>query len=173
MTGLHFLVPTWLCSKQKGKGKGVLHMVTFIVFCLIYLFICLFVYFFVQGWCGWKGPDFWNQQVHYNMCMPQRPDMIWWWWRYFRYFSILPGAWACNSINKPMQWHFYRRVNFRYFSRKIGQFQSTWARFGEDKTMQPNLNMAKSVDMSTLVCACVCNWSLRFPWGSEFEINSN
>lgn len=33
---------------------------------------------FLQGWCGWKGPDFWNQQVHYNMCMPQRPDMIWW-----------------------------------------------------------------------------------------------
>ncbi|KAJ7363357.1 Ufm1-specific protease 2 [Desmophyllum pertusum] len=29
-----------------------------------------------KGWCGWKGPDFWNQQVHYNMCMPQRPDMI-------------------------------------------------------------------------------------------------
>lgn len=34
-------------------------------------------YYFLQGWCGWKGPDFWNQQVHYNMCMPQRPDMIW------------------------------------------------------------------------------------------------
>ncbi|XP_073252399.1 ufm1-specific protease 2-like [Porites lutea] len=29
-----------------------------------------------KGWCGWKGADFWNQQVHYNMCMPQRPDMI-------------------------------------------------------------------------------------------------
>lgn len=35
-------------------------------------------FIFFQGWCGWKGPDFWNQQVHYNMCMPQRPDMIWW-----------------------------------------------------------------------------------------------
>ncbi|KAK2179543.1 hypothetical protein NP493_485g01004 [Ridgeia piscesae] len=29
-----------------------------------------------KGWCGWKGPDFWDQQAHYNMCMPQRPDMI-------------------------------------------------------------------------------------------------
>ena len=40
---------------------------------------CSFIYLFIsflQGWCGWKGPDFWNQQVHYNMCMPQRPDMI-------------------------------------------------------------------------------------------------
>lgn len=32
--------------------------------------------FYFKGWCGWKGADFWNQQVHYNMCMPQRPDMI-------------------------------------------------------------------------------------------------
>ncbi|KAI0209314.1 Ufm1-specific protease 2 [Lamellibrachia satsuma] len=29
-----------------------------------------------KGWCGWKGPDFWDQRAHYNMCLPQRPDMI-------------------------------------------------------------------------------------------------
>ncbi|EDO35356.1 predicted protein [Nematostella vectensis] len=29
-----------------------------------------------KGWCGWKGPNFWNQTAHYNMCMPQRPDAI-------------------------------------------------------------------------------------------------
>lgn len=29
-----------------------------------------------KGWVGWKGPDFWNQTAHYNMCMPQRPKMI-------------------------------------------------------------------------------------------------
>ena len=28
------------------------------------------------------------------------------------------------------------------------------------------------VNMSTLVRDCDCNWSLRFLWGSEFEINS-
>ena len=26
-----------------------------------------------KGWCGWKGPKFWNQTAFYNMCMPQRP----------------------------------------------------------------------------------------------------
>ena len=29
-----------------------------------------------KGWCGWKGPDFWDQNAHYNMCMPQRPICI-------------------------------------------------------------------------------------------------
>ena len=29
------------------------------------------------------------------------------------------------------------------------------------------------LDLSTLVRACDWNWSLRFQWGSEFEINSN
>ena len=26
-----------------------------------------------KGWCGWKGPNFWNQTAFYNMCLPQRP----------------------------------------------------------------------------------------------------
>ena len=29
-----------------------------------------------KGWVGWKGPEFWNQTAHYNLCMPQRPKMI-------------------------------------------------------------------------------------------------
>ena len=29
-----------------------------------------------KGWVGWKGPKFWNQTAHYNMCMPQRPNSI-------------------------------------------------------------------------------------------------
>lgn len=29
-----------------------------------------------KGWCGWKGPDFWDQHAHYNLCMPQRPEVI-------------------------------------------------------------------------------------------------
>lgn len=29
-----------------------------------------------KGWVGWKGPDFWNQTAHYNLCMPQRPHLI-------------------------------------------------------------------------------------------------
>ena len=32
--------------------------------------------------------------------------------------------------------------------------------------------MRPHVNMSTFVRACDCNWSLRFLWGSEFEINS-
>ena len=51
---------------------------------------------------------------------------------------------ACNSHNKPMKRHFYRPVYFSIFSREIGQFQSTWARFGEEKTMWPHVNMSKS-----------------------------
>ena len=67
---------------------------------------------------------------------------------------------ACNGI-------FTDQSIFRDFSREIGQFQSTGARFWEDKTVRPHVNM------STLVRACDYNWLLRFPWGSEFEINSN
>uniref|UniRef100_S4RUK9 UFSP1/2/DUB catalytic domain-containing protein n=1 Tax=Petromyzon marinus TaxID=7757 RepID=S4RUK9_PETMA len=26
-----------------------------------------------KGWCGWKGPDFWDHTVYYNMCLPLRP----------------------------------------------------------------------------------------------------
>ena len=59
---------------------------------------------------------------------------------------------------------------FRYFFREIGQFRSTWLRFGEDKTMRAS---SEHVDMSTLVRACDSNRSLRFLWASEFEINSN
>lgn len=29
-----------------------------------------------KGWCGWKGPAFWDQTAHYNMCLPQRPLML-------------------------------------------------------------------------------------------------
>lgn len=29
-----------------------------------------------RGWVAWKGPDFWNQTAHYNMCMPQRPQAL-------------------------------------------------------------------------------------------------
>ena len=66
----------------------------------------------------------------------------------------------CNGI-------FTDQSIFRYFSRELGQFQSTWARFGRDKTMRPHVNM------SVLVHACYCNWPLTFLWGSGFEINLN
>uniref|UniRef100_A0A240SWY2 Probable Ufm1-specific protease 2 n=1 Tax=Glossina morsitans morsitans TaxID=37546 RepID=A0A240SWY2_GLOMM len=26
-----------------------------------------------KGWCGWKGPDFWDKKSYYNLCLPQRP----------------------------------------------------------------------------------------------------
>ncbi|KAL3878114.1 hypothetical protein ACJMK2_030486 [Sinanodonta woodiana] len=29
-----------------------------------------------KGWCGWKGPEFWDKNAHYNLCMPQRPMVI-------------------------------------------------------------------------------------------------
>ncbi|XP_038611294.1 ufm1-specific protease 2 isoform X1 [Tachyglossus aculeatus] len=29
-----------------------------------------------KGWCGWKGPEFWNQDAYYNLCLPQRPEVI-------------------------------------------------------------------------------------------------
>nr|CAB3267493.1 ufm1-specific protease 2 [Phallusia mammillata] len=28
-----------------------------------------------KGWCGWKGPNFWNQTAYYNLCLPQVPEM--------------------------------------------------------------------------------------------------
>ena len=64
------------------------------------------------------------------------------------YLTRSPLLGACNSHNKPMQRHFYRPVYFhisgRYFSREIGQFQSTWAIFDEDKIMRPHVNMPRS-----------------------------
>jgi hypothetical protein len=30
----------------------------------------------LQGWCGWKSQDFWDQNSYYNLCLPQRPAMI-------------------------------------------------------------------------------------------------
>ncbi|KAK7912907.1 hypothetical protein WMY93_013118 [Mugilogobius chulae] len=29
-----------------------------------------------KGWCGWKGPEFWDQTAYYNLCLPQRPKVI-------------------------------------------------------------------------------------------------
>ncbi|KAJ3613936.1 hypothetical protein NHX12_017515 [Muraenolepis orangiensis] len=29
-----------------------------------------------KGWCGWKGPDFWDQTAHYNLCLPLRPKVF-------------------------------------------------------------------------------------------------
>ena len=43
----------------------------------------------------------------------------------------------CNRI-------FTNQSSFRYFSREIVQFQCTWARFGEDKTMRPHVNIPLS-----------------------------
>ncbi|XP_029649619.1 ufm1-specific protease 2-like [Octopus sinensis] len=33
-------------------------------------------YILNKGWCGWKGPNFWDKNAHYNLCMPQRPKVI-------------------------------------------------------------------------------------------------
>ena len=60
-----------MATRKKNKGflrKSILHL-------KITLTISKYLFYF-KGWCGWKGADFWNQRVHYNMCMPQRPDMI-------------------------------------------------------------------------------------------------
>ncbi|XP_062864727.1 ufm1-specific protease 2 [Trichomycterus rosablanca] len=29
-----------------------------------------------KGWCGWKGPEFWDQNAYYNLCLPQTPKII-------------------------------------------------------------------------------------------------
>ena len=58
---------------------------------------------------------------------------------------------------------------FRYFSHEIGH-EHTLVRI---KQCGLTWTCQHHVDMSTLVCACDCNWSLRFLWGSEFEINSS
>uniref|UniRef100_A0A8D3A673 Ufm1-specific protease 2 n=1 Tax=Scophthalmus maximus TaxID=52904 RepID=A0A8D3A673_SCOMX len=29
-----------------------------------------------KGWCGWKGPDFWDQTAYYNLCLPLRPKIV-------------------------------------------------------------------------------------------------
>ena len=64
--------------------------------------------------------------------------------------SVSPVRSQCSGI-------FMNQSIFRYLSREIGQFQSTWAHFGKNKTMRPHMNMPTSR-------------SLRFLWGSEFKI---
>ena len=63
-----------------------------------------------------------------------------------------PLLWACNSHNKQMLLRLFLGIFFvRYFSREIGQFQSTWAHLGKDKTMRPHVTMWTSfrhVDIS-------------------------
>lgn len=29
-----------------------------------------------KGWCGWKGISFWDKTSYYNLCMPQRPNIV-------------------------------------------------------------------------------------------------
>ncbi|XP_013787252.1 ufm1-specific protease 2-like [Limulus polyphemus] len=29
-----------------------------------------------KGWCGWKGPEFWEKNSFYNLCLPQCPHEI-------------------------------------------------------------------------------------------------
>ncbi|XP_066288076.1 ufm1-specific protease 2-like [Branchiostoma lanceolatum] len=29
-----------------------------------------------KGWCGWKSVDFWDKTTFYNLCLPQRPEII-------------------------------------------------------------------------------------------------
>uniref|UniRef100_A0A8C6U2J8 Ufm1-specific protease 2 n=1 Tax=Neogobius melanostomus TaxID=47308 RepID=A0A8C6U2J8_9GOBI len=29
-----------------------------------------------KGWCGWKGPEFWDHTAYYNLCLPQRPKIL-------------------------------------------------------------------------------------------------
>ncbi|XP_072526084.1 ufm1-specific protease 2 [Salminus brasiliensis] len=29
-----------------------------------------------KGWCGWKGPEFWDQNAYYNLCLPQTPKTV-------------------------------------------------------------------------------------------------
>ncbi|KAG8453713.1 hypothetical protein GDO86_000369, partial [Hymenochirus boettgeri] len=29
-----------------------------------------------KGWCVWRGPEFWNAEAYYNLCLPQRPVAI-------------------------------------------------------------------------------------------------
>ena len=59
---------------------------------------------------------------------------------------------------------------FRYFSREMGQFQPTWERSVRIKQCNLTWTFLRHFKLSTLGHACDCNWSLRFLWGSEFEI---
>ena len=72
-----------------------------------------------------------RQKIGYFVLLNRFPQCV---------MSALLGA--CNS-------HATRGICtdqsiFRYFSRQIGQFQSTWARFIADKTMRPHLNISTS-----------------------------
>ena len=71
---------------------------------------------------------------------------------------------ACNSHNKSVNGIFTDQSIFRYFSREIGQFQPTWARFGEDKTMRPHVR-CRHVNISP------CLWLIGH-WASCGDLNA-
>ena len=85
-------------------------------------------------------------------------------------FVRSPLLGPCNFHNKPMHRHFYRPVYFWIFFREKGQHQSTRARFGKKKQCGLTWTCRHHFDMSTLIRTWGCNWSLRFQWGTEFEI---
>ena len=82
---------------------------------------------------------------------------------------------SCNNCCSTKCWtrgsFALQNTLFLIFFREIGKFQSTWARFGKDKTMFGlTWTYRHQVDMSTLARSCDCNWSLRFLWRSKLEI---
>ena len=73
---------------------------------------------------------------------------------------LLPGPGAhyyepATLILSQCDGIFTDQSKFRYFSREIGQFQSTWSRFSKDKTMRPHVNMSTSC---WHVNICPCLW---------------
>ena len=67
----------------------------------------------------------WSRKVHYNNLRAGAHYQE----------AATPLISQCNGI-------FTDQAIFRYFSGEIGQFQSTGARFGKDKTMWPHVNMS-------------------------------
>ena len=70
--------------------------------------------------------------------------------RYVSVFVFLQSASYHLSLGwKPV----YKPVYFWYFSREVGQFQYTLARFSKDKTMGPDVNKSTCQNKSVLVAA--------------------
>lgn len=58
-------------TEKVNHSHLLFHPVFYRLMCVVPLIVgCVLS---LQGWCGWKGPNFWDQTAYYNLCLPQRP----------------------------------------------------------------------------------------------------
>ncbi len=73
--------------------------------------MCLYI---CQGWCGWKGPEFWDQNAYYNLCLPQRPKTIW-----VTCMTLIHFYSHSNFTDKHRKSHYFKKCKSTHYRKVI------------------------------------------------------